>query len=196
MHIVYVDESSDQSVGVTIITALVLHESQWAVSLERLREFRRALKRSDGIYVQKELHAWKLVSGRGAIAPGIVTKFRRSEIFREHVRLTVELPDARLFNALFPNNEVERAMERLLNRINTCVGGQQSHFVLVCDQGKEQIYTRLARRMRVYNPIPSQFGAWDDAGTATKSIPLNRMIEDPFFKDSAQSYFIQLVDMC
>lgn len=196
MHIVYVDESSDQDAGVTIISALMIPAATWAESFARVRRFRRELKQSDGMYVQKELHAWKLVSGRGHIATGIVTKFRRCEIFKEHVRLATELPGARLFNAVFPSRELERAMERLLNRINTCAAAQDSHFLLVCDQGKEETYTRLARRMRVYNPIPSRFGAWDVSGTSTKSIPLHRMVEDPFFKDSRQSYFIQLVDMC
>ena len=196
MHIVYVDESSDQTAGVTIISALMLPAETWSQSFARLKEFRRELKMSDGIYVQKELHAWKLVSGRGDIASGIVTKFRRNEIFKEHVRLAAELPGARLFNAVFPSSDLERAMESLLNRLNTCAAGSDSHFLLVCDQGKEEMYTRAARRMRVYNPIPSRFGAWDFSGTSTKSIPLQRMIEDPFFKDSRQSYFIQLVDMC
>jgi hypothetical protein len=196
MHIVYVDESSDPIAGATTISALVLPEDGWADSFAHMKRFRRDLKQSDGVYVQKELHAWKLVSGRGDIATGIVTKSRRCEIFREHVRLAVDLPGARVFNAVFPTAEVERAIERLLNRINTCVGGRQSHFLLVCDRGKEPVYTRLARRMRVYNPIPSRFGAWDDEGALTKSIPLRWMIEDPFFKDSKQSYFIQLVDMC
>jgi hypothetical protein len=196
VHIVYVDESADQDAGATVISALMIPVASWADSFARMRQFRRQLKQTDGMYVQKELHAWKLVSGRGAIATGVVTKFRRCEIFKEHVRLATQLPEARLFNAVFPSSELERAMERLLNRINTCVGGQGSHFLLVCDQGKEETYTRLARRLRVYNPIPSRFGSWDDSGEQTKNIPLRCMIEDPFFKDSRQSYFIQLVDMC
>jgi hypothetical protein len=50
--------------------------------------------------------------------------------------------------------------------------------------------------MRVYNPIPSAFGTWLDTGQSYKNIPLTRIIEDPFFKDSEQSYFIQLADFC
>lgn len=196
MNVVYIDESSDQDAAATVISALSLPAESWAESFARLREFRRKLKSSDGVYVQKELHAWKLVSGRGDIATHVVTKFRRNEIFREHVALAATLTGARLFNAVFPTGDLERAMERLLNRINRCVTAQDGHFLIVCDEGKEQMYTRLARRMRVYNPIPSRFGAWDERGTTAKSIPLDRMIEDPFFKESSQSYFIQLVDMC
>jgi hypothetical protein len=47
--------------------------------------------------------------------------------------------------------------------------------------------------MRVHNPIPSKFGTWED-GKVTKNIVLDRVIEDPQFKASHRSYFIQHVD--
>ena len=50
--------------------------------------------------------------------------------------------------------------------------------------------------MGIYNPIPSQYGLWEDTGTVTKNIPIGRIIEDPFFKESGQSYLIQMVDFC
>jgi hypothetical protein len=37
---------------------------------------------------------------------------------------------------------------------------------------------------------------WAETGRATKSIPVTHIIEDPIFKDSKQSYFIQLADFC
>ena len=49
--------------------------------------------------------------------------------------------------------------------------------------------------MKVYNPIPSRFGAWEE-GKVHKSITLDRIIEDPVFKSSKSSYFIQLADFC
>lgn len=100
----------------------------------------------------------------------------------------------RLFNAVFPRKQDETAFEWLLNRVNRTLKAWGSRAVLVCDQGKEISYTRLVRRMYIYNPIPSQYGQWLDSGQKWKNIPLERIVEDPFFKDSAQSYFIQLVD--
>jgi hypothetical protein len=196
MYIVYIDESADQTAGVATISALAVPAGSWAAAFARLRRFRHELRRSDDIYVQKELHAWKLVSGRGAIAPRVVTKHRRCEIFREHVRLATELPGAALLNAVCPTKGVEHAMERLLTRLNRCAAADRDCFLVVCDQGKEVVYTRLARRMRVQDPFASCCGTCDEAGSAPGSIPLDRLVEDPFFKDSAQSYFIQLVDMC
>ena len=39
------------------------------------------------------------------------------------------------------------------------------------------------------------FGAWG-SGEPTKNIPTDRVLEDPFFRVSDQSLFIQLVDFC
>jgi hypothetical protein len=47
--------------------------------------------------------------------------------------------------------------------------------------------------MQVYNPIPSAFGTWS-GGSRTTNIRVERIIEDPFFKESHRSYFLQLVD--
>jgi hypothetical protein len=69
-----------------------------------------------------------------------------------------------------------------------------SHTILFCDEGKEAPYKKLIRRMGVFNPIPSQFGVWSDTGEAGKNIPIDRVVEDPVFKDSAESFFIQAVD--
>lgn len=143
-----------------------------------------------------ELHAWKFVSGRGKISDRMVPKGRRCQIFKEALQMVAALPGARLFNAVFPASQEKRAFERLLNRINRTMITWDSRAILICDTGKESEYTRLARRMHVYNPIPSKLGFWTDIGTATKNIPIERIIEDPFFKKSEQSYFIQLVDFC
>jgi hypothetical protein len=67
--------------------------------------------------------------------------------------------------------------------------------ILICDEGKEQRYIKMARRMSVFNPIPSAFGQWE-GGKNSKNIPVQSIIEDPFFKSSKASYFVQLADFC
>ena len=192
MHLIYIDDSRDEEL--CVFSALAVPVDQWHVAFQQVRDFRRSLRKAYGIYVYKELHAWKFVSGRGRPSDRVVTKGQRAAIFKDTLKLLTELPSVRLFNAVFPRKQDERAFERLLNRINRSLEAWASNAVLICDEGKEITYTRLVRRMYVYNPIPSQYGVWSDTGQFWKNIPIDRIVEDPFFKDSAQSYFLQLVD--
>jgi len=70
---------------------------------------------------------------------------------------------------------------------------QDSQILVIADEGKEEELRRIARRSKVWNPIGSQFGTWGD-GSSWKNIPNDRLIEDPFFKPSHQSYFLQAAD--
>jgi len=194
MHLIYIDDSKDERLSV--FSALSIHEDNWQKCFEKIKNFRKELKRTDGIYIYKELHAWQFVSGRGKISDTVVTKGRRCKIFNESLELIAELPGVRLFNTVFPPNDDERAFSWLLNRINRTVEVKKSNAILICDEGKELIYTKLRRKMGVFNPIPSKYGLWEDTGTSLKNIPINHILEDPFFKKSSQSYFIQLVDFC
>jgi hypothetical protein len=194
MHLIYVDDSRDEKL--CVFSALAIPEDQWQDAFSQVRQFRRDLRKTDGIYVYKELHAWKFVSGQGKISDRIVPKGRRCQIFKDTLQMVANIPGARLFNTVFPAKEDEKAFEWLLNRINRTMVAWGSRAILVCDTGKETAYTRLARRMQVYNPIPSKYKVWSDIGTPIKNIPIDRIIEDPFFKKSEQSYFIQLVDFC
>jgi hypothetical protein len=67
-------------------------------------------------------------------------------------------------------------------------------FMVVADQGREHEITRALRRMHVHNPIPSKFGAWE-SGSSTKNIVVSRIVEDPIFRESHRSLFIQLADV-
>jgi hypothetical protein len=65
--------------------------------------------------------------------------------------------------------------------------------VIIADEGREPDITRTLRKMSVFNPIPSRFGSWEP-GVASRNIATERIIEDPVFKPSHQSYFLQLAD--
>ncbi len=67
-----------------------------------------------------------------------------------------------------------------------------AHALLIADQGHEEEIVRLRRKLSVFNYIPSRFGSW--GSTSSKNIPLTHFVEDALFRDSAHSYFIQLVD--
>jgi Protein of unknown function (DUF3800) len=192
VFLVYLDDSRDEEL--CVFSGLIVPAAVWRDCFDALRDFRRDLKASDGIYVRKELHAWKFVSGRGRVSDRVVTKYRRCEIFKEALGLTASMR-VRIINGVSTADDDERLFEWIANRIQATMGTWNSHAMLICDEGKEASYTRLIRRMGVYNPIPSRLGSWPE-GTSTRNITVDRIVEDPFFKDSQRSYFIQLVDFC
>lgn len=195
VYLVYIDESRDTERYVGVFSALAIPVINWHEAIKQVIALRRELKQTDGIYIKKEFHASDFVGGRGKLAPDTVTKYRRCEIFKEVLRRVAALPGARLFNAEYDKEVEDRAFERLLNRINRTMKTWRSYAILICDEGKEPQYTKLRRKMGVYNPIPSIYGEWED-GSRTKNITIDRIVEDLFFKDSGHSYFIQLVDFC
>ena len=177
MHLIYIDDSGDEEL--CVFSALMIRADKWNACLEEVKKFRHDIQMSDGISVYTEFHAWKFVSGRGKIADGVVTKGRRCQIFKQTLQKVATLPEARLFNTVFPTKASVHAYEALLGSINQNLQRQDSHAILICDEGKETIYTKLVRHLQTL-----------------KNGSIDRILEDPFFKQSDQSYFIQLSDFC
>lgn len=193
MWFAYIDESKDDN-GFFIYTALVTNGERWASTFAKVKDFRRKLKEDHGIFISKEMHAWKFAAGKGRIADHPIFKPERAEIFRKVMRFIVE---SKCFVVVSSCNTNEQyAFERLMNRMNRTAASRGQTVLLFFDEGEEAEITRRIRRMRVHNPIPSRFGAWIGTGKATKSLPLENFVEDPVFKDSKASYFIQLADFC
>lgn len=199
MHLVYIDESKDTSAPARYVySALCIHESVWRDIFYRIRDLRRQLKDNHGIYIREELHAWKFVAGKGQIANRPIYKPQRADIFREILTFIAGLggnhQQITLFNSI--NSNEEWAFERLINRINRTMTAWDSRAALLFDEGQEVAFTKRIRKMGVINPIPSRFGVWQDTGNERRNIVIDRIIEDPIFKNSEQSYFIQMVDFC
>ena len=177
MLLIYIDDSGDEKL--CVFSALTIRADRWNFCLEKVKQFRHDLQMSDGIHVYTEFHAWEFVSGRGKIADDIVTKWRRCQIFKQTLQMVTTLPETRLFSTVFPAKTSELAYEALLRGINHTLRGCDTQAILICDEGKDAIYTKLVRRLQTL-----------------KNGAIDRIIEDPFFKQSDQSYFIQLSDFC
>jgi len=184
------DSGDDETKAFSLISVPV---TQWKTGFASLKDFRKRLRASDGIFIRKELHATKFLSGHGYVSDRNVTLARRVEIYFESLGVVAKLPDVRLFNAIGRLTSENILFERLLNRLNRAMAEWQSYAIIVSDEGKN--YTKLARQMAVFNPIPSQFGAWA-GGASAKNIVVDRLIDDLFYRKSHDSYFIQAVDFC
>jgi hypothetical protein len=188
---VYIDDSGDEKIR--CFSALIIHESVWKEIQAKIRQHRRKLKLSDGMFVTKELHATEFVAGRGKLGPRVIPKGRRCEIFRDTLRLVASLPKTHMHNAIGSRANERMIFERLVNRINRTMSEWNSNAIILHDEGKD--YTYLVRRMCVYNPIRSKYKAWP-GGSPIKNMPIDRILEDIIFRDSKESIFVQLADFC
>lgn len=207
MDFVYLDESGDvtytEKKGTRnfALSAFVVPEESWNDVFRVIKAFRSWLRKDYGVPLYKELHARDFLNGRGRPSKTrIITKYERTEITRKLFKgMATYLPKCGVYviNVCVPNkegiNNYDIAVERMLNRIQRTLREKNRQAILIFDEGKEPLVRRLSRKMRVYNPVPSKFGAWED-GSFTKNIVTDRILADPFFRNSAHDYFIQIVD--
>ncbi|NOZ41521.1 MAG: DUF3800 domain-containing protein [Planctomycetes bacterium] len=225
----YVDESHDKDKF--CISAIAIRHSHWHDCFKQVRAHRERLKEDYGIFLRKEIHAYKFLGGRGRIAPNTITKWQRSRIYNGLLELVASLPHVMIFNVCLDKADHSDphmvAWDRLINRIERtllemermelpkrkqvlgrarqkmapddvefferCILDYKARAFIISDQGRELEIERALRKMHVFNPIPSRFGAWN-TGSKTKSITVDHIVEDPVFKKSERSYFIQLAD--
>lgn len=207
MDIIYLDESGDaiftQNKGTRYfaLSALIVPEESWNEVFKIIKSFRQWIKKDYDIPLYKELHARDFLNGRGRPSKKrTIYKNDRVEIIRKFfigfAKYTEDL-GVYSINICIPNkpgvNNYDEAVDRMLNRIQRTLKEKDRNGILVFDEGKENLVKKMTRKKRVFNPVPSQYGGWED-GSFTKNITIDRIIADPFFRSSADDYFIQVVD--
>ena len=196
-EIAYIDESYDDTTFV--MSALVVPDHSWRPAFTHLQEYRKFLKQKYGIFTSKEFHATDFVAGRGRIAPSVIPKRLRALIFREYLQIHTALPGAAIISGCWSKigssqSEIHaRAFARIQERLQRRSVALNSQVIAIVDEGRAAELQKVARRSKIWNPVGSQYGAWED-GAAFKNIPNDRLIEDPVFKPSHQSYFLQSAD--
>jgi len=188
MHLVYIDDSFEDPTQT--YAAIAIAASSWRAAFSEILTWRRDLKKSDGIFVRREFHATEFVAGRGHLGDKIVGKYRRSQIFREAFSVLNRVQGVKVFTSC-RTSRPEWAFERLVTRIQKTIESWDSHAILIVDEGKEAEMTRLIRKMAVFNPVPVYTGP---NTLVTQNIATHRILEDPFFKDSSKSFFVQMAD--
>lgn len=199
MHLAYCDESADERR--TIASAVVVPEASWRPAFEAIRDFRLALRAKYGIPISYELHAYNLVAGKGM--PGQRTRplgrQLGAHIFLEAVDTLNALGAFGVYgvNVSLKNSEhhkpLRQAMTWLFQRIENNLTKTGNYGLVIYDGQEKQSRTmarRIIRRMHIYNPVPSIVYA-----NSYRNLPVNRILGDPFMRDSADDVFIQMADM-
>jgi hypothetical protein len=208
VYLLYVDESGDpgpKGAGEhLVLSGLIVHESRWARCFKMVKELRGTLCDEFGIRRNAELHANNNIAGRGALWGTRRTVAERIRLFQIVVEAVTQMPGVRAINVCVRKKATpfegqtghrvyEKAWTLMLQRFHNYIdrsrgrGGAECGMV-IHDCGHEVEIRKLMRKLRVYNPVPSQFGG------ASRNIPLLTLIEDAVPRNSFHSQFIQLCD--
>jgi len=210
MFILYVDESGDPGAqGFSphyILSAIFVPATDWAVTFDRYLTLRRHLKATYKLPIRTELHAAAFVDTRIASQAirNLGGRRTRMRVFQDIMQsLPTVLPSARVLSVFVDKeaanasplaraNYLQIAWNYLLNRFHTYLTRDcgSSPGILVSDNTANATVTALLRRMRVHNPLSSHYSSG-----GFYNAPVRTIIEDPVFRQSQHSYFVQIADM-
>ncbi len=205
MRIYYIDESEGPRYYVR--SALGVDAERWNGLHGCVQDWRYAVAGDYSVPTSRELHACDLLAGRGKLVridntDRRLTPKQGAEIFQEGLRLVEDaarsIGGVEVVNVCLRKPDVKRyeraSLDRLLNRINSSVAADGRYAHLIFDEGREEMVTRLYRRLRDRNTVPSRYEAWED-GERTKDIPIERVIGGPAFRSSHSDHLLQMADL-
>ena len=209
MYLMYADESGDDGLapGSTpyfVVSGMVVHELRWRDCLERLIGFRRRMRHKFGLRMHEQIAAGDMIT-----RPGDLVRIKR------HDRLTIlrhfadEL--ASMAYLSFVNVVIDKsgktanydvfgmAWKALLQRFENTIehrnfpgpANPDERGMVFPDHTKDKRLRQLSRQMRRHNPVPNQ----PNFGLGYRNLTVVNLVEDPNFRDSRDSYFIQAADL-
>ena len=198
MRLYYVDEREGS--GCFVRSALGVDAACWNGFFQDVRAWRLELRDRYGIQPAVELQPFDLLAPRADGDPSAwLPAGEGAAVFESGLRVIEEAARRRggieVINVCLPGQDrghhEEASLGRLLTRINTSATAAGAHAFLIFDEVREEPITRLYRRLRVHNPIPSRYESWDD-GSPTRNIPLDRVIGGPAFRSAGDDHLLQL----
>jgi Protein of unknown function (DUF3800) len=205
----YVDESGDcglvnSPTRYFVLTGLVIHETVWRTSLDRLISFRRRIHKGFGLMPRTEIHTYAFLNRPGNLA--FIKRNDRLTIIRLFADELASMSDISLVCVVVDKlgkpeyyDVFESAWKILLQRFeNTMFHGNfpgaahpNEHGMIFPDYTDEKKLLQLLRKMRRFNLVPGS----TEQGTGSRNLILQRVVEDPNFRNSEDSYFVQSVDL-
>jgi len=209
MYLMYVDESGDCGLRDSptryfVVTGLVVHELRWQTYLDQMIAFRRSLKQKHGLRLREEFHAAVFINRPGELVR--IKRHDRLDMIRSFASFLATLTDLNVINVVVdkigkdPGYDVfTMAWKSLIQRFENTVSrhnfpgprNPDDRGFILCDHTDDKKLMQLVRQMRRYNPVPSQ----PTFGPGWRDLPLRYVIEDPSFRDSGHSYYLQAADL-
>lgn len=198
-HIVYFDETGDdgnntKSSDVFLLTSVCMNSNKWKSNYQKIRDLRKYLKESYGLYVKEEMHTKHFLTDKEPYRKYNFTIDQRKEILIAFIKTIADL-DVSVINVLIDKTKIikdsydvlDSALKYSIQRIENTSKGDWN-YLIITDQGRIAPMRKTARAMCVYNPIHSKYG------NGTFNAPIKNMIEDILDKNSSESSFIQICD--
>jgi hypothetical protein len=197
--IVYFDETGDdgfnkRSSDHFILTSFYMSTNVWKDNFYLMRELRKKFKAQYGFRIKEEMHTKQFLANKNPYCQYPWSEETRKEILCQYAKAISKM-DARSINVIIDKRNIksenykilDRALTYNLQRIENDSSGKWNYLVIT-DEGRLAPMRQTARRLQIYNPIPSHYqGNYYNR-------PLNGLIEDILDKNSSQSYFIQICD--
>lgn len=212
MYLMYVDESGDAGLARSptnhfVLSGLVVHEKRWREFLDRLIAFRKTMRSVYALPVRDEIHSAEFLNRQvRAVGGARLARHVRLAVLRNALDELAKMNFVSITNVVISKagkpsdyDVFANAWETLFQRFeNTLIYGNfPGHFrddygVVITDATAGTKLARMVRRMAVFNYIPhdSRFRS------GSRNIPIVRVIEDPYGKDSAETLPIQMCDVC
>jgi Protein of unknown function (DUF3800) len=208
MYLMYVDESGDAGMINTptryfVLTGLVVHELRWQQYFDQMVAFRQRMRILYGLKLREEIHAGAMMSRPGPLAR--IKPHNRLNIIRNFADEIATMSDINIINVLVdkdnktPDYDVfGNAWRCLLQRFENTLSNRNfrgpansvDKGIVIADNTDNKKLVKLLRKMRRFNPIPSMVGY----GTPYRNILVTDIIEDPSFRESSESLYIQAAD--
>lgn len=209
MYLMYVDESGDSGVknsptAYYVLTGVVVHELRWHSNLNRIVDFRKRMKSKFGLRLNEEIHSAKFIN-----RPGDLVRIKRNDrlaILRAFANELALLQDVNIINVIVDKtNKVEdydvftMAWKALIQRFENTISRKNfpgpanpdERGIVFPDHTEDKKLKQLLRQMRRYNPVQNQ----PSFGIGYRNLQLSAIVEDPNFRSSLHSYYIQLADL-
>lgn len=208
MKLIYIDESGSFNDGLValelttnrrksshyILAAAIVDTENWQLVFERLKNLRADLRRNFKISKSDQIHAYELIGNSGVwrhLKYKHLTSSKRRKILRYVLENYKQWPEvsivsvavdklSRFPKSINPATAREVAYQNLFNRIERTLGDEP--YVVIVDGQEDFAVIKTLRKMKVFNMI------------GRSNVPIKSSIEDPLFKLSKASYFLQMID--
>ncbi len=207
MFLMYVDESGDCGIAKSrtdyfVLSGLVVHELRWLECLNQLVDFRQRMRAAFGLKLREEIHAGAYLTRPGSLIR--IKKNDRLTILRLFAEELASMESLSAINVIVDKSGkpddydvFENAWRALIQRFQNTISHRNfpgptnpdERGILFPDDTDNKKLRVLLRKMRKYNPIPNR------ARQGYRDMPLASIIEDPNFRRSDDSYFVQAADL-